>query len=173
MNGHIKGAETPRTWSIQEMDSKEARFKCDLCQKRYSKFKELERHRRSFHFSVQLDVEKRFICQRCKCATNCVTQANKHRAAHIRESKFYLDESGFRYHFIYKTRLVDNPTPPYIHPEELSTSEVAPRILELIEANLILHRQLYVYIQSKSCEDLKSFKKSKGFFYCFFSRRCL
>ena len=131
------------------MDSEQKRFTCDLCPKTYGKQSELERHRRSTHFSVQLNVEKNFICEQCLVSTNSVSTANSHRASHIREARFTLVESGFRSHYVYQTILADNPSPPYIHPDDIGESEVAPRILELIEANLILHRQLLVYVKSE------------------------
>ena len=136
------------------------KIKCDKCGKEFKRNEYLKKHIKSDHNIYFFDTAPEYICFCSKFQTSDLTSAQKHATAHIKNSKFVQKTKTFQDSlFIYESFIREETDGTFTHPRELSTSEITPRILELIEAHLLLHRELIVYIQGKKNKYKIFFKK--------------
>jgi len=169
-------------------ETKQSNFKCNLCEKTYKHERTLKRHISTIHENFKIncyecgkefkrkeylkkhiklthnihifDTAPEYICSCSKFQTSDLTSAQKHSTTHIKNSKFVSISKSFKESlFIYESFIREETDGTFTHPRELSTSEITPRILELIEAHLLLHRELIVYIQGKKNKYKIFFKK--------------
>ena len=143
-------------------------IKCDKCGKEFKRKEYLKQHIKLDHNIYFFDTAPEYICSCGRFQTSNLTSAQKHATTHIKNSKFVPKSKTFKDSlFIYKSYIREKTDGTFTHPRELSTSEITPRILELIEAHLFLHRELQVYIQGEK-KNTKFFKKN-NYSFIFFS----
>ena len=129
------------------------KIKCDKCGKEFKRNEYLKKHIKLDHNIYFFDTAPEYICFCSKFQTSDLTSAQKHATTHIKNSKFVQKTKTFQDSlFIYESFIREKTHGTFTHPRELSTSEITPRILELIEAHLFLHRELEVFIHGKKTE---------------------
>ena len=176
-------------------ETKQSNFKCNLCEKTYKHERTLKRHISTIHENFKIncyecgkefkrkeylkkhiklthnihifDTAPEYICSCSKFQTSDLTSAQKHSTTHIKNSKFVSISKSFKESlFIYESFIREETDGTFTHPRELSTSEITPRILELIEAHLLLHRELWVYIKVKE-KTYNKFSLKNNYFLIF------